>query len=58
MVLLSHYKVQELRIDKIPEVGQNRKKVSEISLGSWMTYGGYVDHDKSVRSIERPMIWA
>jgi aryl-alcohol dehydrogenase-like predicted oxidoreductase len=28
-------------------------KVSEISLGSWLTYGGYVEHENAVRSIEK-----
>lgn len=27
-------------------------KVSEISLGSWLTYGGYVERDRAVRSIQ------
>ncbi|GAA3409081.1 aldo/keto reductase family protein [Paenibacillus hodogayensis] len=28
-------------------------KVSEISLGSWLTYGGYVERDNAVNSIRR-----
>lgn len=28
-------------------------KVSEISLGSWMTFGGYVDKERSIHTIHR-----
>lgn len=35
------------------KLGRSGLKVSEISLGSWMTYGGYVENEKSVRSIEQ-----
>lgn len=38
---------------KYRRLGHSGLKVSEISLGSWMTYGGYVDDDRSVRSIEQ-----
>lgn len=38
---------------KYRKLGRSGLKVSEISLGSWMTYGGYVDDDRSVRSIEQ-----
>lgn len=38
---------------KYRKLGKSGLKVSEISLGSWMTYGGYVENDKSVRSIEQ-----
>ncbi|WP_019533201.1 aldo/keto reductase family protein [Paenibacillus ginsengihumi] len=38
---------------KYRRLGRSGLKVSEISLGSWMTYGGYVDDDRSVRSIEQ-----
>jgi voltage-dependent potassium channel beta subunit len=34
-------------------LGKSGLKVSEISLGSWMTYGGYVEIEKSIRSIEQ-----
>jgi len=33
-------------------LGRTGLKVSEISLGSWLTYGGYVDKDRAVRTIE------
>ncbi|GIO12657.1 aldo/keto reductase [Cohnella xylanilytica] len=32
-------------------LGRTGLKVSEISLGSWLTYGGYVDKDRAVRTI-------
>lgn len=35
------------------KLGNSGLKVSEISLGSWMTYGGYVGEDPAVRSIEQ-----
>ncbi|NOU97101.1 aldo/keto reductase [Paenibacillus sp. LMG 31456] len=38
---------------KYRKLGNSGLKVSEISLGSWMTYGGYVEDDKSVKSIEQ-----
>ncbi|NHN31074.1 aldo/keto reductase family protein [Paenibacillus agricola] len=38
---------------KYRNLGNSGLKVSEISLGSWMTYGGYVENDKSVQSIEK-----
>jgi len=38
---------------KYRKLGNSGLKVSEISLGSWMTYGGYVQDDKSVKSIEQ-----
>jgi voltage-dependent potassium channel beta subunit len=38
---------------KYRKLGNSGLKVSEISLGSWMTYGGYVEHDRSVQSIEQ-----
>ncbi|WP_028547444.1 aldo/keto reductase family protein [Paenibacillus sp. UNC451MF] len=34
-------------------LGNSGLKVSEISLGSWLTYGGYVADDNAVRSIEQ-----
>ncbi|WP_211747364.1 aldo/keto reductase family protein [Paenibacillus sp. Marseille-Q4541] len=33
-------------------LGGSGVKVSEISLGSWLTYGGYVEQENAVRSIE------
>ncbi|PZE22082.1 aldo/keto reductase family protein [Paenibacillus xerothermodurans] len=38
---------------KYRKLGNSGLRVSEISLGSWMTYGGYVDNDRSVKSIEQ-----
>lgn len=35
------------------KLGNSGLKVSEISLGSWLTYGGYVADDNAVRSIEQ-----
>lgn len=35
------------------KLGNSGLKVSEISLGSWLTYGGYVDDNNAVRSIEQ-----
>ncbi|MDQ0889925.1 voltage-dependent potassium channel beta subunit [Paenibacillus sp. V4I9] len=35
------------------KLGNSGLKVSEISLGSWLTYGGYVGEDPAVRSIEQ-----
>lgn len=34
-------------------VGKSGLKVSEISLGSWLTYGGYVDEQTSINIIRR-----
>lgn len=33
-------------------LGSSGLKVSEISLGSWLTYGGYVERDNAVKAIE------
>lgn len=33
-------------------LGRSGLKVSEISLGSWMTYGGYVDKNKAIHTID------
>lgn len=33
-------------------LGGSGLKVSEISLGSWLTYGGYVERDNAVKSIQ------
>ena len=33
-------------------LGQSGIKVSEISLGSWLTYGGYVENENAVKAIE------
>jgi len=33
-------------------LGGSGLKVSEISLGSWLTYGGYVERDNAVKSIK------
>lgn len=38
---------------KYRRLGGSGLKVSEISLGSWMTYGGYVENEKAVKSIEQ-----
>lgn len=35
------------------KLGNSGLKVSEISLGSWLTYGGYIADDPAVRSIEQ-----
>jgi aryl-alcohol dehydrogenase-like predicted oxidoreductase len=34
-------------------LGQTGLKVSEISLGSWLTYGGYVEEEKAAASIDK-----
>ncbi|MDC3416966.1 aldo/keto reductase family protein [Aquibacillus salsiterrae] len=34
-------------------LGNTGLKVSEISLGSWLTYGGYVEEQKAVASIDK-----
>ncbi|OGX68507.1 MAG: voltage-gated potassium channel [Paenibacillus sp. RIFOXYA1_FULL_44_5] len=34
-------------------LGKTGLKVSEISLGSWMTYGGYVARENAVKSIDK-----
>jgi voltage-dependent potassium channel beta subunit len=33
-------------------LGRSGLKVSEISLGSWLTYGGYVEKQNAIRSVE------
>ncbi|WP_373229325.1 aldo/keto reductase family protein [Cohnella sp.] len=33
-------------------LGRSGLKVSEISLGSWLTYGGYVEKENAVKAIE------
>ncbi|OXM82734.1 aldo/keto reductase family protein [Paenibacillus rigui] len=38
---------------KYRRLGNSGLKVSEISLGSWLTYGGYVGEDPAVQSIEQ-----
>ncbi|MFH5184978.1 aldo/keto reductase family protein [Paenibacillus sp. TAB 01] len=38
---------------KYRRLGNSGLKVSEISLGSWLTYGGYVGDDPAVKSIEQ-----
>lgn len=35
------------------KLGNTGLKVSEISLGSWLTYGGYVGKDLAVRTIDK-----
>lgn len=37
---------------KFRKLGGTGLKVSEISLGSWLTYGGYVERENAVRAIE------
>lgn len=34
-------------------LGASGLKVSEISLGSWLTYGGYVERENAVKSIQK-----
>jgi aryl-alcohol dehydrogenase-like predicted oxidoreductase len=34
-------------------LGNTGVKVSEISLGSWLTYGGYVEEQKAAAAIEK-----
>jgi len=38
---------------KYRQLGRSGVRVSEISLGSWMTYGGYVENDQSEKIIDR-----
>jgi len=38
---------------KYRKLGQTGLKVSEISLGSWLTYGGYVEKENAVQSIRK-----
>lgn len=33
-------------------LGKSGLKVSEISLGSWLTYGGYVERENAVKAIQ------
>lgn len=35
------------------KLGASGLKVSEISLGSWLTYGGYVERENAVKSIQK-----
>ncbi|MBH5317409.1 aldo/keto reductase family protein [Paenibacillus sp. GSMTC-2017] len=35
------------------QLGASGLKVSEISLGSWLTYGGYVERENAVKSIHK-----
>ncbi|GCL72851.1 aldo/keto reductase [Paenibacillus naphthalenovorans] len=35
------------------QLGASGLKVSEISLGSWLTYGGYVERENAVKSIQK-----
>lgn len=37
---------------KYRRLGGSGLKVSEISLGSWLTYGGYVERENAVKSIQ------
>lgn len=37
---------------KYRNLGASGLKVSEISLGSWLTYGGYVERENAVKSIQ------
>ncbi|MDF2719826.1 MAG: aldo/keto reductase, partial [Paenibacillus sp.] len=36
---------------KYRKLAKTGLKVSEISLGSWLTYGGYVERENAVNSI-------
>ena len=38
---------------KYRRLGRSGLKVSEISLGSWLTYGKSVEDDTAVRTIRR-----
>jgi aryl-alcohol dehydrogenase-like predicted oxidoreductase len=38
---------------KYRKLGNSGLKVSEISLGSWLTYGGYVEREHAVNSIHK-----
>ncbi len=38
---------------KYRKLGLSGLKVSEISLGSWLTYGGYVERENAVNSIHK-----
>jgi voltage-dependent potassium channel beta subunit len=38
---------------KYRRLGRTGLKVSEISLGSWLTYGGYVERENAVQSIRK-----
>ncbi|QGQ99079.1 aldo/keto reductase [Paenibacillus psychroresistens] len=38
---------------KYRKLGNSGLKVSEISLGSWLTYGGYVERENAVNSIHK-----
>jgi len=38
---------------KYRRLGNSGLKVSEISLGSWLTYGGYVGQEKAVSTIDK-----
>ena len=37
---------------KYRRLGRTGLKVSEISLGSWLTYGGYVERENAVNAIK------
>lgn len=37
---------------KYRRLGKSGLKVSEISLGSWLTYGGYVERENAVKAIQ------
>ncbi|MBD2870574.1 aldo/keto reductase family protein [Paenibacillus arenilitoris] len=37
---------------KYRKLGKSGLKVSEISLGSWLTYGGYVERENAVKAIQ------
>lgn len=36
---------------KYPKLGNTGLNVSEISLGSWLTYGGYVEQENAMQAI-------
>lgn len=38
---------------KFRRLGNTGLKLSEISLGSWLTYGGYVEDDNAIRIIDK-----
>jgi len=38
---------------KYRKLGTTGIKISEISLGSWLTYGGYVEDEKAIKSVHK-----
>ena len=46
-------KDEEEMLMKYRRLGETGLKVSEISLGSWLTYGGYVDSENAINTIHK-----